>query len=212
VGCQPNRMAPALRIIGDVVPDQKAVGPKKLSVLRGIEARVEEGLAVVGADRFAVIRTAREHQRRSGSGVPGEPLEHETLILSLEVEGAVPGKDPFEAAAEIYFPHVAHKPLAGREASTAHRDHRRGRVDPKDLAAARHQIPGDRVTHPAAEVEDCPPAGHVGQESIQPALLQEAATPVAVVVGRMSFVEIDDVSCAHLRPLQKPCLPAVLYP
>ena len=80
--------------------------------------------AAIGADGLARGRPAREHERSAGLCMGGKDGKHRALVVGSEVEEAVPGDDPAEAATEVEPPHVAYAPVVLREARYTQSDQR----------------------------------------------------------------------------------------
>lgn len=58
----------------------------------------------------------------------------------------------------------------------------------------------DRLSHPAAQVEDRPTDGQERHEPIEPGPFLERAAPVAVIDPSMALVEVTNGVCAHVEP------------
>jgi hypothetical protein len=69
----------------------ETVGCEQRCVLRGIETRVIERLALECADGLAMRRSAREHQRCAREGVRVEDREHRAVAL-VEVRDTLSGR------------------------------------------------------------------------------------------------------------------------
>ena len=91
-----------------------------------------ERLALEAADRFAMRRTAGEHQSRPWCGMVREDLEHPALIIGRQVEERIPGDQSAETASKCELAHVGDLPVALGKALPAQGDHRRGGIDAGD--------------------------------------------------------------------------------
>ena len=147
-------MAAAIRILGLEDEDLEAVFRQQGPVLVRIETGMVERLSAEAADRLAPGRPAGEHQRRTGPRMGGEYRKHRPLVMRRQMEEAVPGDKRIERAAKGKRPHVAYMPGLVRHAGAAERDKAFGPVDTHDAIAAIDEMPRERLTRTATDIQD----------------------------------------------------------
>src|SRR5256885_5822628 len=77
------------------------------------------------------------------------------------------------------------------------RDQGRGGVDANDVQARLDAVAGDRLTHPAADIQNGAGRSDVAQEAVEPPLLLQRPVAIAIERAGVPLVEIDDSRVAH---------------
>ena len=152
-----------------------------------------ERVAAVAADGLAIARAAIEHQDRRRGAVRGEHLEHETLIVRLEVKEAVPGQDAVEPGAKREGAHVGDDPRLIRHPLATEGDQRRRGIDARHPQTRANHMRGDGRPAAAPQVQHTRPRRQRRDEAVMPGLVRPAAAaPVGLPPAGMTLVVADD--------------------
>jgi len=177
LGSPGDKVAPAARILGSVIRlamnllDDREIGrPESLDdVLGSVTPKVQRDLS---AEQFVPMdnlltnmkRDKRQAPRHEDSSrLPKDCREFGQVEVHDGVEQYYPGET---CVARAEAPHVFDAKVEIGMQALGHRDHLRGKVDPKDRDALLAQIPGN-MARPTAEIGDETAATSLFRKPIQ---------------------------------------------
>jgi hypothetical protein len=118
----------------------------------------------------------------------GKPRKHLALIVRAQMKETIPCQDAIKTSVERQLTHVHYKPFGIRKACATDLNHGRRRIDADNTKSTIDQMASDRLTHPAANVENGSSGKHMKQKPIQPRALLKRSAAVAIVLEGMTLV------------------------
>lgn len=156
-----------------------------------------EWLAFESAYRLPISWTTCEKKRSFWSRKSPEDRKHPTLIITTEMEEAVPCQKAIELPVHAKLTHISQHPFVLGEPVSAELDQLRRRIDTRHDVSALDKVSRQRLACTTAYVQYVSRSWEQARETVQPRALKQG--PVSHLVPCICVTLVDSDYCVSLR-------------